>query len=203
MDNRTKQQSEMKEPCDMELILAYRNGSADAFDILYERYRRQLYAYLNKLFQGHQAQADDLFQKTWIRAIAKLDLYREREMFLAWLLRIAHNLAIDHFRAGRRRNEETLGETAEETAKIAEAAGHAVSPSGELDRRELAEAIARAVANLPPDQREVFLLRQEDIAFREIAGIQNCSVNTCLARMRYAVMNLRSALREWKNKESR
>lgn len=203
MDKRTKQ-SEMKGPCDMELIIAYRNGSADAFDILYERYRRQLYAYLNKLLPGHQAQADDMFQQTWIRAIAKLDRYQEREMFLAWLFRIAHNLTVDHFRSSRRRNEEMLGETDAETAKVVEAAaGHAASPSGELDRRELADAIDKAVEGLPPDQREVFLLRQEDIAFREIAEIQNCSVNTCLARMRYAVMNLRSVLREWMNKESR
>ena len=200
MGNST-QQTETKEPRDMELILAYRNGNADAFDILYERYRRQLYAYLNKLLPGRQAQADDMFQQTWIRAIAKLDRYQEREMFLAWLLRIAHNLTIDSFRAGRRRNEETL---CDETAETAEAAaGHAVSPAREMDRRELADAIDRAVEKLPPDQREVFLLRQEDVAFREIAEIQNCSINTCLARMRYAVMNLRSALREWTVKESR
>ena len=126
MGNRT-QQTETKEPRDMELILAYRNGNADAFDILYERYRRQLYAYLNKLLPGRQAQADDMFQQTWIRAIAKLDRYQEREMFLAWLLRIAHNLTIDSFRAGRRRNEETL---CDETAETAEAAaGHGDDPA--------------------------------------------------------------------------
>ena len=185
----------------MELILAYRNGNADAFDILYERYRRQLYAYLNKLLPGRQTQVDDMYQQTWVRAIAKLDRYQERELFLAWLLRIAHNLTIDNFRAGRRRNEETLCDEIAETAEAS--AGHAVSPSREMDRRELADAIDKAVEKLPADQREVFLLRQEDVAFREIAEIQNCSINTCLARMRYAVMNLRAALKDWSGKESR
>ena len=74
---------------DMELILEFQNGANAAFDALYERYRLPLYAYVNRLMQGHGGQTDDVFQQTWIRAIDKLSGYRDQEKFSAWLMRIA------------------------------------------------------------------------------------------------------------------
>ncbi len=179
----------------MELITAYTAGDAEAFDELYERYRRQLYAYLNRLLSGNRSQADDVFQQTWIKAIANLKKYQDRELFLGWLMRIAHNLTVDMFRKGARKNEQAISET--ESEALESAAGSSASPAKAMDRQELADAIDSAVQELPGELREVFLLRQEDIPFREIAEIQNCSVNTCLARMRYALNALRSKLKDW------
>ena len=79
------------------LIQAYLAGDVSAFDTLYARYKRPLYAYLNRM-TGNHALADDLFQQTWLRVIKKLEKYESKQKFFAWLTMIAHNLAIDHFR---------------------------------------------------------------------------------------------------------
>lgn len=182
---------------DMTLIRNYLDGAAGAFDVLYDRYRLPLYAYLNRLLPGRSAQVDDVFQQTWIRAIDRLGSYRHEEKFSAWLMRIAHNFAIDHFRAEKRRGESSMDDGLETALPDSPAE----SPWRTLDSQELGEAIEQAVADLPPDLREVFLLRREDVPFREIARIQNCSINTCLGRMQYALKQLRKALGRWRTEE--
>ncbi len=182
---------------DMTLIRSYLDGAAGAFDVLYDRYRLPLYAYLNRLLPGASAQVDDVFQQTWIRAIDRLGAYRHEEKFSAWLMRIAHNFAIDHFRAEKRRGESSMDDGLEATLPDSPTD----SPWRTLDSQELGEAIEQAVAELPPDLREVFLLRREDVPFREIARIQNCSINTCLGRMQYALKQLRKTLGRWRAEE--
>lgn len=182
------------EIADVELIRSYLDGNPDAFDALYERYKRILYGYLNKLFASDRASADDVFQKTWLKAIDNLAKYRNEEKFSAWLMRISHNLAIDHFRVTTRRAELS---TEDEPITDFLPAPDSASPWYQLDREELGTAISEAVQTLPEAFREVFLLRQQDVAFKDIAQIQSCSLNTCLARMQYAMKHLRKRLREW------
>ena len=172
---------------DMDLIRAYLAGDQTAFTHLYERYRRPLYAYLNRLMPG--AGADDLFQQTWIKAIDHLPRYEDRQTFLAWLCRIAHNAAIDHFR--RARNQPTLSLDEHDIATDPQAPVATRMASGELQ-----QALQDAIAQLPPEQREVLLLRQQGVAFKEIAEIQDISINTVLGRMHYAVNRLRQHLRD-------
>jgi RNA polymerase sigma-70 factor (ECF subfamily) len=180
---------------DQALIARYlHDENADAFNQLYHRYRKQLYAYLNRLMAGRQAVADDVFQQTWIRVIHQLPRYRHREKFLAWLMRIAHNLAMDHYR--RHRNEDCQDDF--DQREIFSPAGD--EPWRELDRSELGRAMDGCIARLCPEQREVFLLRQEDMPFREIALVQDCSINTVLGRMQYALRNLQKCLVGWKGK---
>ena len=195
MGNETEQKQMKEAPDDMVLIEAYLGGDQAAFATLYERYKRQLYAYLGRMIPQDPASVDDIFQQTWVRAIRRLPDYRNREMFLAWLMRIAHNLAVDLFRSGARRGEQSLSEVDPETDMPLTKDGD--TPSGRLDRRELGEAIRQAVNELPPELREVFLLRQDGVSFREIAEIQHCSINTSLARMRYALNKLRASLAGW------
>jgi len=177
---------------DRELIARYlEDDDAAAFSQLYERYRKQLYAYLNRLLSGQQAVADDLFQQSWIRVVRQLPRYRHREKFLAWLMRIAHNLAMDHYRRHRHESSQEDFDNREW-----------FSPGGDepwrnLDRAELGRVLDGCIGKLPPEQREVFLLRQEEVAFREIAGIQDCSINTALGRMQYALRNLQRCLAGW------
>jgi RNA polymerase sigma-70 factor (ECF subfamily) len=176
-------------PRDIELVQAYLRGDMDSFDQLYERYRRPLYSYLNKMLPGQASTVDDLFQKTWTKALKHLENYHESSM-LAWLTRIAHNSAIDHFRRSKRQKEVDIDE--------GPAPATDDPPWRRMKNTELSAAIADAVDQLPQEQREVFILRQQDISFKEIADIQNCSINTALGRMRYAVLTLRKLLREWR-----
>ena len=198
MGNETEQKH-MEEAPDMVLIEAYLDGDQAAFAALYGRYKRQLYAYLGRMIPQDPASVDDVFQQTWVRAIRRLPDYRNRELFLAWLMRIAHNLAVDLFRSGARRGEQSISDVDPETDMPLTKEGD--TPSGRLDRRELGEAIDRAVQELPPELREVFLLRQDGVSFREIAEIQHCSINTSLARMRYALNKLRTSLSGWSDTE--
>jgi len=168
---------------DNELIKLYLRGGNDAFDILYERYKRQVYSYLSRLLSGSKAECDDLFQQTWLRIIKRLPEYQCRQRFLAWAMRIAHNLAMDHFRRNSRRNIDVVDLQDYNFNSEKE-------PWREMDRGELSQVIERAIEQLVPELREVFLLRLEQVSFKEIAEIQGCSINTALGRMQYALKNL-------------
>ncbi len=146
------------------------------------------------MMEGHP-DADEIFQETWIRAIQNIHRYREAK-FLSWLFRIAHNLIIDRARKRARLTsfEQALTENSQPLAeRLAEPAPN---PAENAASSDLQAHIAIAVSQLPPEQREVFLLRTEgDVPFKEIARIQGVSINTALARMQYAVHKLRSELR--------
>lgn len=177
---------------DEELILAYLEGDSDSFTVLYERYKRPLYAYLNRML-GNHAQSDDVFQQTWIRVVRRLGEYESKQKFFAWLSMIAHNLAIDQFRREKKSAELPLDD---ENAAVSEPVTH-TEPWMRMHNRELGKALREAAEGLAEEQKEVFLLRQEGLSFKEIAEVQNCSINTVLGRMQYAVKNLRKRLNEW------
>ncbi len=182
-----------KEIPDQDLIRMYLDGDSAAFDLLYERYRRQLYGYLQNLLRGGNANADDIFQRTWLKAIDNLSRYENREKFSAWLMRIAYHQAIDQFRSGKRRAETEFDEKFEAVLPAADS----FAPDSGIQNRELADAISEAVQTLSPEIRAVFLMRCENISFKEIAAMQKCSINTCLARMQYAFKKLRTQLSTW------
>ena len=85
------------------LIRGYLAGNPEDFNTLYERYKHRLYAYLNRMLAGSAVSADDIFQQTWIKAVDSLPKYEHKQMFLAWLIRIAHNIAVDSFRKNARK----------------------------------------------------------------------------------------------------
>lgn len=172
------------------LIERYLQGDMEAFNELYEKYKRQLYAYLKGLLPGKNSLCDDIFQQTWLKAIANFKYYKENEKFLSWIMRISHNLAMDYFRKYAREKLEDISSIDSWT----ELSG-GESPSRELSIKELRQNLDRCVEKLPIEQREVFLLRADDIPFKEIAGIQKCSINTALARMQYALKSLRNCLK--------
>ena len=180
------------------LIKEYLSGNDQAFTMLYGRYKSLLYSYLNRLLDGDRSRADDLFQQTWIKVVDQLGHYEHRQQFSAWLLRIAHNLTIDYYRkCGRQSQYEAFSLDEPETP--VDLPGSDNEPWRGMHREELEKALSDAVGKLSPELREVFLLRREDISFREIAGIQKCSINTVLARMQYALKNLRKSLADWKS----
>lgn len=176
-------------------LAEYRQGRVEALGRLVDHFRRPLYAFISRMMDGH-ADADEVFQETWLRAIKNLDRFDD-EKLLSWLFRIAHNLVIDRSRRTKpaasldapvREDEDPLGQ------RLA-AAG--LTPSAEAGGRDLGARIAGAVARLPVEQREVFLMRMEgEMPFKDIARLQKVSINTALARMQYALAKLREELRD-------
>ena len=177
-------------------IADYRKGRVEALSLLVEHFRRPLYGFIVRMTES-MADAEDVFQEVWLRAIRHMEDYHEKN-FLSWLFRIAHNLVIDRVR----RQKPVVGfpETAlSSTAtrwedRIPDTASHA--PDRQLAMRDMGPRIATAIAKLPTEQREVFLMRMEgDLSFKEIAHIQKVSINTALARMQYALNKLRQDLK--------
>ncbi|MBO5763225.1 MAG: sigma-70 family RNA polymerase sigma factor [Lentisphaeria bacterium] len=176
---------------DSALIKHYLDGNGYAFEVLYNRYRVRLFGYLNGLLPHQPAEAEDIYQQTWLKVIARLPEYQDQGCFGAWLFRIGRNLLIDHVRR-QKRQPQLLEIDREEMPEISAAPG--TEPWRTMDESELGNAIRKAVETLSPDQKEVFLLRQEGVSFKEIAEIQQCSLNTALARMQYALKKLKKQL---------
>ncbi len=181
------------EPTDWSLLARYKRGDVDALEMLVERYRRPLYGFILNMTEGRE-DADEVFQEVWFRTIRKLGLYRQKN-FCGWLMRIAHNLVID--RARRRKPDRSLDE---EHAGGGSLAGVLPSrdrgPTDNVQATDLGQAIARAVATLPDEQKAVFVMRvKAELPFKEIAKIQGVSINTALARMQYALSKLRPLLK--------
>ncbi|MFA6716195.1 MAG: sigma-70 family RNA polymerase sigma factor [Victivallaceae bacterium] len=179
---------------DHDLIKAYLHGDADAFTALYERYKRQVYSFLLKMLADNASAADDLFQQSWIKALKNLHRYHDRDRFLAWLLSIARNTALDYFR--RQKKMYIFAEDRQEDGQEKENGSH-MEPWREMDQSELRKAVETALGTIPPEQREVFNMRRDGLSFKEIAGIHKCPINTALARMQYAMKNLQKELAHW------
>lgn len=176
-------------------LAEYRAGRVEALGALVEHYRRPLFGFIAKMMEGH-ADAEEIFQEVWVRALSNLHRYRE-DRFLSWLFRIAHNLVIDRARRGKRLVELDRPQDDEGGSLQERLAAPARGPDDDAHARDLGRHIAAAVAKLPDEQREVFLMRTEgELPFKEIARIQGVSINTALARMQYALQKLREDLRD-------
>lgn len=182
---------------DTDCIKAYLGGDANALEPMVEKYKRPLYSFILKMTEGRE-DTDEIFQETWFRALKNIHRFQHKN-FLNWLFRIAHNLVIDRARRNKKNismQTATGGDDGDQTLEDRLPAP-GITPAEEVGGIGLGERIERAVETLPPDQKEVFLMRMyAGTSFKEIAKIQKCPINTCLARMQYALAKLRSILRE-------
>ena len=182
------------QPADGELIRGYLEGDMKAFEQLYERYRKPVFAYIYSM-TANASDAEDVFQDVFFRVIRSLDRYRHRDRFYSWVVRIAHNVLGDRWRQARRRGPAPQGDLAAGEELLPDPRP---GPGARAAGREAGRAIEAAVRQLPPDQREVFVLRHmEGLSFREIAAIQRVPLNTALGRMHYALLKLRQRLSEY------
>ncbi len=183
-------------PTDEELAGAYaERGDDHAFRTLVERHQEKVYGYLLGMVRD-RAVADDLFQETFIRVIAALrkdrGSYRHQGRFLGWVMRIARNAALDHLRT-RKKWQDVPDD--EDFSWWDTLPADDLPADSALQAGQEADLLMACIDRLPPEQREVVLLRHEsDLTFREIAALTDCSINTSLGRMRYALLNLRKML---------
>ena len=179
---------------DTTLMLRYRDGDARAFELLYERHKGPLYRYLQRMC-GRREVADDLFQEVWSKVIASRSRYEVRAQFNTFLFRIAHNCAVDYFRRSGRPHE-NAAQDVDELAEQIGAAEHE-RPDAALSEAQVRSDFRRALAELPPEQRDVFVLYEESgLTLEEIGRITGVAMETAKSRLRYAVGKLRSALRQ-------
>lgn len=181
---------------DQALLNSYLQGDRSAISRLIERHTRRVRDYIRMMVKDNDV-ADDILQETFIKAVRVIDegRYTDNGKFLSWILRIAHNQVIDHFRAqkqNRQVNESNAGYNVLGTLRFAEKniEDRMVADQIEADVRSLVEM-------LPDEQREVVMMRYfSGLSFKEIAEQTNVSINTALGRMRYALINLRKMIRE-------
>ncbi len=183
---------------DTDSINAYLGGDANALEPLVEKYKRPLYSFILKMTEGRE-DADEIFQETWFRALKNIHKFQHKN-FLNWLFRIAHNLVIDRARRNKKNvsMQSAVGGGDDDGATLEDRlAAPGITPAEEAGGNSLGKRIEAAVETLSPDQKEVFLLRMYgNTSFKEIAKLQKCSINTCLARMQYALGKLRSILKD-------
>lgn len=177
---------------DATLMLAYARGELAAFDTLYARHRGALYRFLLRAARDPQL-AEELFQDTWSRVIASRARYAPQAKFTTWLLQIAHNLLIDHY---RRKRPVTTGDEAERVFEQAAAQEHE-QPEHVLSEFERRRRLQMAIEHLPDEQRTTVLLRLEhDLSVEDIADITGVGRETAKSRLRYAMNRLREQLAE-------
>ena len=177
---------------DEALMLAYRDGEAAAFDLLYNRNRGKLYRYLARQVPHC---ADELFQDTWMRVINARADYTVTAKFSTWLFRIAHNRLMDYFRAQGRSLIEFTDPQGDDGPALDPAAPTTAEPDALLARKDLAQQILAALAQLPAAQREAFLLSEEGgLSLAEIGIATGVSQETAKSRLRYALAHLRRTL---------
>jgi RNA polymerase sigma-70 factor (ECF subfamily) len=187
----------MSERTDEELLADFQQGDAGAFERLLRRHRAPLYTFLLRML-GDRERAEDLAQETFLRVVKGAKDWEPRARFQSWMYAIARNLCTDRARRDRFRKAESLdAEPAEGTsASILDAvADPGPLPDRAAESERLRPLLERALLSLPPEQREVFLLREQaGVPFKEIAELLGANENTVKSRMRYALEGLRKAL---------
>ncbi|MBJ7516497.1 MAG: RNA polymerase sigma factor [Stenotrophomonas sp.] len=176
-------------PTDEALMLAWAGGDLPAFQALYERHRRRLHGFLLRQLRDPSL-AEEMFQDVWQRVIAARAGWQPDAAFSTWLFRIAHNRLNDHWRAARHRPPAPADADARVEAVVD---GH--TPETELSGFEQRRRVQQAMDALPPDQREVLLLRlEQELSLEEIAQVTGVGRETVKSRLRYAMDKLRAGL---------
>jgi RNA polymerase sigma-70 factor (ECF subfamily) len=182
----------MSDDDDAQLMLAYARGELRAFETLYSRHRAALYRYLMRQAREPEL-ANDLFQEVWSRVISNRARYEPRAKVRTVLFTLAHNCFIDHCRRTKARPAGMNIEDADDADLLP--ASDETRPDKRLEREESNARYRAALASLPPEQRDVYLLHEEsDLSLEEIARVTGVGAETAKSRLRYAVGKLKAAL---------
>ncbi len=180
---------------DRDLIRQFIAGKDASFEVLLNRYRDRVFSYIIYTVRDEDL-ANDLFQDTFIKVIKTLKKgnYNEEGKFLPWVMRIAHNLIIDHF---RKSNRIPVMENSQDTDQFRKVASDEINVENAMIKNQINREVKELIKELPKEQKQVLIMRIYcEMSFKEIAEQSNVSINTALGRMRYALINLRKMMKE-------
>ena len=183
---------------DHELVKQFVEGEQSSFEILISRHKDKVYTYI-LLMVKKEYLAQDIFQETFIKVVKSLHAgkYQENGKFISWVIRIAHNLIIDHFR--KEKQMKTFSNDDYETDIFNSSRFSDNTIEEDIIHDQIMSDVRSLVDFLPDEQKEVILLRHFlGLSFKEIAEQTNVSINTALGRMRYALINMRKLVEEKK-----
>lgn len=181
---------------DQLLLNHYLSGDRNAISQLIDRHSRRVRDYIKMMVKDHDV-AEDIFQETFIKAVRVIDegRYTDNGKFLSWILRIAHNQVIDHFRSQKQNKSVSEADAGYDVLGTLRFAEHNVEDAMVSEQTE--RDIRALVELLPDEQREVVMMRYfANMSFKDIAEQTDVSINTALGRMRYALINLRKMIKD-------
>ena len=180
---------------DSTLVTSYIQGCESSLEILIKKHKQRLYSFIYSKVQYRDI-TEDVFQDTFIKVIRTLKLgnYNEQGKFLPWVMRISHNLIIDHFRKSNRMR--SFKNTADFDIFSVISDG-SLNAEKQLIKDQVLSDVKELIEELPSEQKEVLVMRiYKDMSFKEISENTGVSINTALGRMRYALINLRKIIAE-------
>ena len=180
---------------DAHLVSCYLNGDEKCLEILINNHKSKIYNFIFSKVMDRDI-AEDIFQETFIKVIKTLKngVYNEEGKFLSWVMRISHNLIIDHFRKSNRMPKFEASDDYDVFQFITDSSPNVES---NLIKDQVVNDLQNLITELPEDQKEVLNMRlYKDMSFKEIAEITGVSINTALGRMRYAIINLRKMIED-------
>jgi RNA polymerase sigma factor (sigma-70 family) len=184
---------ESKTILDSVLVNNYINGHEKSLEILIIRHKQRIFSFIMSKVSDREV-AEDIFQDTFIKVIntLKRGAYNEEGKFLPWVMRISHNLIIDHFRRNKRLPKFNNTDDFDIFDVLSD---EMLSVENQIIKSQILEDVRNLIEELPDDQKEVLLMRMyRDMSFKEIAENTDVSINTALGRMRYALINLRKLI---------
>ena len=176
---------------DQELVKNYINGDNSSFEVLLNRHKNRVFAFIMSKIKNKDL-SEDIFQDTYVKVVNSLQKgkYNEEGKFLPWVMRIAHNLVIDHFRKQKKmqmirsNNDFDIFDVIKDSK---------INADEKLIKDQIFSDLNSLIDKLPSDQKEVLKMRYyEELSFKKIAEHFDISINTALGRMRYALINLRA-----------
>ena len=181
-----------RESSDTALMVRYQRGEVVAFEVLYARHKGPLYRYFLRQGLGSESAAE-LMQEVWMKIIRAKDRYEPTAKFTTWLYRLAHNCLVDQYRrSAHKMAQKMVGADIDVTQLPATTTA---SPEADAIRGESAEQFRAALADLPDEQREAFILKQEaGLSLADVAYVTGVSAETAKSRLRYAFSKLRQQL---------
>lgn len=178
------------------LVTNYINGNEYSFEILVKRHQQRIYNFIFSKVLDRDI-TEDIFQDTFIKVIntLKKGKYNEEGKFLPWVMRISHNLIIDHF---RKSNRMPKFKNTDEFDIFSVLGDGELNAEKQLIKEQILSDVRRLVYELPDDQREVLIMRMyKDMSFKEISESTGVSINTALGRMRYSLINMRKLIEKY------
>jgi RNA polymerase sigma-70 factor (ECF subfamily) len=175
------------------LVKNYIEGNETALSILIRRHESKIYGFIYSKIADRDI-SNDIFQDTFIKVIKTLkgNSYNEEGKFLPWVMRISHNLIVDHFRKSKKM---PMYRETEEFSIFSIMSDESLTIENRMIVDQIEVDLKKLIQELPDDQKEVLVMRMyQDMSFKEISELTDVSINTALGRMRYALMNLRKII---------